>query len=80
MSYILFSETKPVARKEHRCVWCNENILIGEKHIRADGMYDGFQHDRWHNECRDAANRYWKEWKEDEFMPGIFKRGTTEEK
>lgn len=80
MSYLLLSETKPVARKEYRCIWCPEKILKGEKHIHESSKYDGdFQDHRWHMECKKAADSFFRENDECEFEPHYFKRGTTEE-
>jgi len=77
MSYQTLSESRPVARKDYRCVWCYETILAGTKHLHAVGICDGIQDDRWHLECAEASEVYSKE--SDEFLPGSFKRGTTEE-
>lgn len=47
MSYTLLSQTEPTARKEHRCIWCGETILVGEKHQHERSIYDGsFQNHR----------------------------------
>lgn len=55
MSYILLSESHPVARKEHKCIWCGQPISVGEKHRRERSIYDGkFQDQRWHFECDEA--------------------------
>jgi nicotinate-nucleotide pyrophosphorylase len=41
------------ARKNHRCVWCNDAIVIGESHIKFVGHCEGdFQSWRIHNECK----------------------------
>lgn len=55
MSYTLLSETFPVARKQHRCIWCGEAILPGEKYRDERSIFDGsFQHHKWHPECSGA--------------------------
>lgn len=66
MSWVQLSSRQPVARKEHRCEWCTEPIIVGEKHEHYTGVYDGdFQSTRMHFECLEAsqretaANDYW---------------------
>lgn len=55
MSYTLLSQSHPVARKAHTCVWCGQSIAIGEKHRHERSIYDGrFQNQRWHPECDEA--------------------------
>jgi hypothetical protein len=52
MSYTLLSESHPVARKAHKCIWCGQPIAIGEKHRHERSIYEGqFQDQRWHPEC-----------------------------
>jgi hypothetical protein len=52
MSYTLLSEAWRTARKQHRCVWCGEPVLAGEKYRDERSVYDGeMQHHRWHPEC-----------------------------
>lgn len=80
MSYELLSETKPVARKQYRCIWCPENILKGERHIHECSKYEGdFQDHRWHLECHKAASTFFSEYGEPDFPPRSFRRGTMEE-
>lgn len=81
MTYQLLSKTEPVARKAYRCIWCNETIEPGSRHgYRAGKFYGDFQYDRWHLECMAAADRFFRETGEEDFMPGEFKRGTMEDK
>ena len=48
----------PVGRKQYKCQWCREPILIGEKHHHYWGKYDGEMQDiRMHTECAKAAQR-----------------------
>lgn len=80
MSYQLLSERNPVAQKEYRCIWCPEKILKGEKHIHQFSKYDGnFQDQRWHLECKKAADEFFRIYSEEEFDPHSFKRGTCQE-
>lgn len=56
MSYSLLSETHPVARVEHRCIWCGQKILKGERYTAERSVYDGeMQNHHWHAECLRAA-------------------------
>ena len=68
MSYTLLSETRPVARKDHRCIWCGQKITKGEQYINEHSVFDGeMQNHHWHDECLEDAqlnNDY--DW---EFMP-----------
>ena len=69
MSYTLLSETKPKARKQHRCIWCGEKILIGETYRREKSVYDGsFQDHKWHLECDNVSADYFSNG-EEEFDP-----------
>jgi hypothetical protein len=65
-----FGETTyPVARKQHRCIWCLGPISKGEKHSRWKGMFDGeWQDNRMHMEC--AADLAKDNYGADGFMPG----------
>ncbi len=56
MSYTLLSETRPVARKDHHCIWCGEKILKGNEYIYERSVFDGdMQNHHWHEECLDDA-------------------------
>jgi hypothetical protein len=47
--------THPAARREHRCEWCGQKILKGEKHYKFNGVWQGdFQNWRMHTECSEA--------------------------
>lgn len=49
-----YSETYPVARKEHRCEECGGTIKVGEIYARCSGKWDGeFQSYVQHKACRD---------------------------
>ncbi len=53
--YRLISESYQKARKQHKCIWCGEKIVIGEKYRREASFYDEFQTHNWHMECNAAA-------------------------
>ena len=67
MSYQLIRETFPVARVKHRCIWCGQSVLVGEKHRHEISKYDELQDFRWHLECVEAAKAYFKSSWEEEF-------------
>lgn len=73
----LIADEWPVARKEHRCIWCGEPIVIGEKYRRTRLIWEGDPiTNKWHKECDDAADAVDLE---EGFEPHTFKRGTAEE-
>lgn len=78
------SQTTPIARKEHTCIWCREKILKGEKYNRWTGIFDGdFQSNAMHLECQRAFNeqsRIYGYISCDGFEPYSFKRGSMEGK
>ena len=77
MSYQLISETRPKARKQYDCIWCVEKIAAGEAHIHEVSKYDGeLQDHRWHPECHEAAQTYFRESGEEEFGAHECKRGS----
>ena len=56
MGYTLLSEAFPVARKQHRCIWCGEHIEPGEKYRAERSVFDGsMQNHHWHLECDEAS-------------------------
>lgn len=62
MGYELIRECFPVARKNHRCIWCGESILIGEKHRHEiSTFFDDLQDHRWHLECDKDAESHFEE-------------------
>lgn len=75
--YRLLSETFPVARKQHRCIWCGELILPGEKYRHERSVYDGQMQDhKWHPECAEDQQRDGRETGEWEFIPHSAERPT----
>lgn len=50
--------TKPVARKRHQCIHCLQFIVVGERHERFVGKWQGdFQDWRNHLDCGPALRR-----------------------
>lgn len=58
------STTSPVARKPHRCDYCELPVAVGKTHVRCDGVFDGtFYTLRLHTACADLARGWGKdEW------------------
>lgn len=66
-------------RKVHRCVWCGEQINVGDNAHYRSGIYEGeFFSDYWHPECHEAMMRSDFGY-ENEFNPMDQKRGKTYE-
>ena len=83
MSFTQLSQSYPIARKEHICIWCGEKIEKGEKYYCYSGIGDdGFQTNKLHLECRIAMDKHFRLETpfENEFMPYEFKRGSTEQR
>jgi hypothetical protein len=58
MSYTLLSTTRPIARKQHRCIWCGQAIAKGESYFNERSIFDdNMQNHHWHEECLEAARR-----------------------
>ena len=70
--------TKPAARKAYRCIWCSEDVVKGEKHVRYAGVWQGdWQFWRMHDECYAV---YDPTECPGGFEPYACKRGSTEER
>src|SRR5690348_8752902 len=70
MGYTLLSKTDPVARKDHRCIWCGQRIPKGEGYINERSIYDGdMQNHHWHPECWEASKEEFSRECEWEFSP-----------
>lgn len=54
----ILKNIKPIARKEHKCMFCGGIIKIGEKYDRQTCVYDGAAYD-WinHHECSIIAHK-----------------------
>lgn len=47
---------EPVAKKQHRCEWCHEPIVAGERYYRFVGKWEGdFQNWAMHTNCHEAC-------------------------
>lgn len=56
MSYTLLAKTEPVARKDHRCIWCYGSIAKGTKYLAERSVFNGeMQNHHWHPECWKAC-------------------------
>lgn len=76
MSYEEIRATHPKAKKEYSCEWCNQKILVGEKHLSRAYKFDGdFNSGRMHLECEDAMNRSRYDLLAEGFYPGESARG-----
>lgn len=53
----LLEPTETKARKQHRCSFCNERIMVGEKYIKSTHVYDGSAYDwKAHKYCNKLAH------------------------
>lgn len=54
----ILRDIHPVARKEHRCMFCGGTIKVGQKYERQTNVYDGQVYD-WitHEECSIIAHK-----------------------
>jgi len=81
MSYERISETRPVGRKPHICIWCIELIEKGTRHVHEVSKYYGeLQDHRWHLDCHAAMQASYDYGEDNEFDPHSHKRGTVEER
>ena len=57
MYWDFYTDSKPVARKPHRCDECRTTINPGERYYRYRGKWDGeMQHGKTCLPCKDAAD------------------------
>ena len=79
-AYDLLKKTARTARKQHKCIWCDEPILAGEGYIDERSVYDyRIQAFKWHPECWEARGREAAVLYEDdlEWDAGEHRRGMT---
>lgn len=56
--YHCFDQTTRVARKNHVCIWCGQQIEQATSYVHEQSIYDGrFQNHKWHPECWDASQK-----------------------
>lgn len=49
---------QPIAKKEHKCVFCGGSINIGQKYDKQTCVYDGIVYDwKTHSECSQVAHK-----------------------
>jgi hypothetical protein len=54
---LILSDSDPIARRDHRCIWCGETIVKGEKYHKQSGRFDGdFYVNKLHAECQSAMS------------------------
>jgi hypothetical protein len=69
VSCTTIAESTQKAKKEHKCSWCGQQILVGEMYLRSRVVFEGDpQTNKFHPECGDAAAADNMEWGEG-FMP-----------
>lgn len=75
MSWVQLHYETRVARKEHQCYLCGENILVKEIHRHQVGVMDGEYFDslRFHVECRKETED-WDEGDWESFEEGTLDR------
>ena len=69
------------AKVKRICVWCGEEILVGDPYVYRSYTFDGdFTTDGLHHECLDAMHDAPDQWwlREYGFSPHEHKRGTNE--
>lgn len=75
-SYTELKLTTPKAKKEYRCEWCDQKIVVGEKHVNRVYIYEGdFNSGRMHDECFEASGKANHDDVCEGWTPGDFKRG-----
>lgn len=53
----ILRDIHPVARKEHKCMFCGGTIKVGKKYNRQTNVYDGAVYDfTAHEECTSVAH------------------------
>lgn len=77
--YYEFKNKVVVCRKDHQCSWCGEMILTGEEAQNRRYIWEAQFVLSWeHPECYEAMTTLgWRD-AQDGWMPGDYKRGSTE--
>ena len=59
MSWIFLRQSEVKARKEHKCLCCGEEILVGEKYIERVGTDEkDIISMKMHKECENESSRW----------------------
>ena len=49
---ILLKSKEPIAKKNHKCMWCNLRIAKGDRYVYQVGIQNGdFFAAKWHFKC-----------------------------
>lgn len=56
----------PKAKKEHRCTYCGETILVGEEYARWNSVDDSWNTSKMHHECLEDLQT---EYDGDDYIP-----------
>jgi len=77
MSCQIIAEETRTARKGHRCAWCGQAILAGERYKHVRFVFEGEPGSNdWHPECDSAADQSCAAAGEAiQFEPGAQQRG-----
>ena len=68
------------ARKPHRCIWCGEDIVVGEHYRHWRGKFEGeVMSNDWHSDCDSAVIKSDIDLTEG-FEAHMFKRGSVDER
>lgn len=55
----VYNETRPVARKDHRCDECRETLPAGKVYVKIDAFWDGhWEHLKRCEACHSIARDY----------------------
>lgn len=78
MSWEVISSELRKARKPHKCIWCGQLIVIGDRYRyeRVRGP-EGMGFNPWHLECDEAHREMCREYGDDEFSPYSYERPPT---
>jgi hypothetical protein len=78
MSYQFYSSYKvKKTRRDHKCEWCGERILMGSPAQRASGLFEDFWSGVFHCECYHASQH--AEFVDEGWMPHEQARGRTDD-
>lgn len=61
--------TTQAARVKHRCTWCSQDILPGERYLRWISVDDSMYTNKMHPECHAACNEEYRDSGDNEYHP-----------